>query len=256
MVKTSTSVRSPLSPTLWPPDAFRWWKSALVAFGVLAALFGSFTFSAAFLLAFGFARLSDLRNPTTLTWPALLSQLVAYVVALALLVGLLPGLARRSLHALGLRAPRWSDLAWGIAGAIAMVIVAAMIGAIQETVFHVKADEVQVQWLRGARGAMIGGFVFLACVAAPFFEELAFRGLLFNALLRYMPVWLAMLVSAALFGLAHMQAGNAGAVAPLVGAGLVLTAVYYRTGSLVASMVTHAVFNLFTVVVVVGLHQQ
>ncbi len=254
MVKTSTSARSPLSPTLWPPDAFSWWRSVTFAVALVATLLLAVAFFDAFLIAFGFATLRELKNPTTLTASTLAAQLVAYATALALVVGYLPALAKRPLSALGLRAPRWSDLAWGLAGAVAMVIVAAITGGVQDAVFHVKSDEVQVQWLRGARGSMIAGFVFLACLAAPFFEELAFRGFVFNALLRYLPVWLAMAGSAVLFGFAHMQPGNAGAIAPLIAAGVVLTLVYYRTGSLIASMVTHAAFNLFTVVLVIGFH--
>jgi hypothetical protein len=120
---------------------------------------------------------------------------------------------------------------------------------------HVKPEEVQVAYLRNARGSELAGYVLVACVAAPFTEELIFRGFVFNALRRYLPTVAAVLLSALIFGFAHWQPGNAGAIAPLVATGVVLAAVYVRSGSLVASMITHALFNSFTVVAVLVFHQ-
>ena len=252
MVKTSTSDRSPLSPTLWPREAFPWWFSA----GVFVMVALSQIVPAAIFIAVLFTlRLATLADLKTLSWPVVSGQLAAYAVSLAILVTILPVLAKRPLSSLGLRAPRASDLAWGLGGAAAMVIVATATGAVQDALFHIKPDEVQVHWLREARGTLVAGFVFLACAAAPFFEELTFRGFLFNAFLRYMPAWAAVALSATVFGLAHIQPGNAGAIAPLAAGGVVLAAVYFRTGSLVASMITHAIFNTFTVVLVLVFHQ-
>ena len=214
---------------------------------VPGALFG------ATLLLFGFARERDFQ---TMSWPYLGAVFVSLAVTVALVLGLLPLLAQRSLRELGLRAPRWSDLAWGLGGAIAMVAVAAFVGSLQERVVHLKADEVQVHMLRAARGSLVAGFVFLACIAAPFFEELAFRGFVFNALLRYLPAWLAVPFSGLLFGCAHWLPGNLGAIAPLAAVGMVLAALYYRTTSLIPVMLAHALFNSLTVVAVVVLHQQ
>ena len=253
MVKISTSPPSPLSPKRWPAESFRWYWS--LGFGVLvlaAQLLPGAIVEAGMLLS-GAARLQDLRM---LSWPTIIATLVSYAVALAVVFGLLPLLAQRSLRELGLRAPRLTDLAWALGGAIAMVAVAAFVGALQERVVHLKADEVQVHMLRAARGSIVGGFVFIACVAAPFFEELAFRGFVFNALLRYLPVWLAVPLSGVLFGCAHWLPGNQGAIAPLAVIGMVLAALYYRTASLIPVMLAHALFNSLTVVAVVVLHQQ
>ncbi|MBV8580931.1 MAG: hypothetical protein JOZ86_09865, partial [Candidatus Eremiobacteraeota bacterium] len=48
---------------------------------------------------------------------------------------------------------------------------------------------------------------------------------------------------------------NAGAIFPLIASGIVLALVYYRTVSLPASMITHGLFNAFTVVAVLVFHQ-
>jgi membrane protease YdiL (CAAX protease family) len=252
VVKTSTSARSPLSPTLWPADAFRWYFSLAVALVLLFASVIPAAIFIALLVAFRVASPHDLR---TLSWPLIAGQLASYATGLALLALVMPPLAQRSFRALGLRAPRASDVAWGVGGAVAMLLAATLTGAAQEALFHLKADEVQVHWLRETRGSLAVGFVFLACIAAPFVEELIFRGFFFNALLRYMPAWLAVLLSSALFGVAHWQKGNEGAIAPLAASGIVLALVYYRSGSLTASMLTHALFNTITVVFVLVLHQ-
>ena len=252
MVKTSTSARSPLSPTLYPPEAFPWYGSL----GVVLVLFVVTILASAFFIALAYVfHLATIEELKRLSWPTIVVQIWSYIITLAVLFALLPTLAKRPLGELGLRAPHLSDIAWGLGGAVAMVVFAALTGALQDAIFHVKPDEVQVHWLREARGSLVVAFAVLACIIAPVFEETAFRGFLFNAILRYTPPWVAAVLSAIIFGLAHLQPGNAGAIAPLIAGGIVLAAVYYRTGSLAASMITHAAFNAFTVVLVVGFHQ-
>jgi membrane protease YdiL (CAAX protease family) len=254
VVKISTFPPSPLSPKRWPAESFRWYWSLGFAALVVGALFVPIPLAAAVLMVFGVAHERDFRNP--LAWPTLTAELVGIAVALPVLLALLPLLAQRSLRELGLRMPRLRDLAWGVGGAIAMVAVAAMAASLQEHAVHLKADEVQVHLLRAARGLEVPGIVILACVVAPIVEELLFRGFLFNALLRYTPVWLAVVLCGALFGLAHNQPGNLGALAPLAAVGMVLATIYYRSGSLVAAMLAHASFNSLTVATVLVLHQQ
>jgi membrane protease YdiL (CAAX protease family) len=255
VVKLSTSARSPLSPTRWPKDSFRWWASLGTALLVGVAMLGP---AVAVLVAFtALAPGSTHMDPVhpALTWPLLIVQFVSNGAAVAVLLVLLPVIARAPLATLGLRAPRASDLVWGLGGAVAMVFAVDAIGALQDVFVHVKPDEVQVAYLRNARGSELVGYVLAACVAAPFTEELIFRGFVFNALRRYMPAALAVLLSAIVFGLVHWQTGNAGALVPLAAGGVVLAVVYYRSGSLVASMITHALFNGFTVTAVLVFHQ-
>jgi len=255
VVKLSTSARSPLSPTLWPADAFLWWRSLALGLLLVAVVLAATVGALVLLLALN-AVPRTAPAALAITWPIVVAQLVTYVPEIAVLTLLLPPLARRPLSALGVRPPRSSDLIWAAGGAALMVGAAAIVSGAQEGLFHLKADEVQVQLLRGAHGSLVAGFVVLACAAAPIAEEFAFRGFLFNALLRYLPAWGAALASAIVFGCAHYQPGNLGALAPLAGAGLVLALVYYRSGSLVASMLTHGTFNLVTVVLVLVFHQK
>jgi uncharacterized protein len=201
VVKTSTFARSPLSPTRWPREAFTWWKSLLFAVLVFGTVLVTVTFAFGVALGFGLATIPELQK---FSWPLLFAQLFSYVAVLAVIAAALPALAQRPLRDLGLRLPRWSDLAWGLGGMLVMIVAVALAAAVQDRFVHFKADQVQVQWLRATHGALLAGFAFLACVAAPFFEETVFRGFLFNALLRYLAPWGAVAISAIAFGLFHL----------------------------------------------------
>jgi membrane protease YdiL (CAAX protease family) len=256
VVKTSISERSPLSPTRWPADAFIWWQSLLFAFALVAIIFVSGIPVLIAMVATGTVNRQELTG-THFNWVLFDVSMVSYVLPFAAMLLVVPRLAHRSLADLGLRWPRSADLTWGLTGAIAMFVIANLAGALETALFHVKPDEAQVHWLHEMHGALLVALVFLACICAPIFEEFAFRGFIFNALLRYLPLWLAVVLSSALFGLAHGvgQPGNSGALFPLAAGGAVLALVYYYSRSLTASMITHATFNLFTVVLVVAFHQ-
>jgi membrane protease YdiL (CAAX protease family) len=252
VVKTSTSDRLPPSPTRSPKHGFTWWISVLFAGLLAVALFIPSTFVLVALMVSGLLHQPDLH---TLSWQLIVAQMVGYAAALAVIFPLLPILAQRPWRALGLRPLRWRDVAFALAGAVVMFFAVAATGALQEAVFHLKPDEVQVQWFHAVRGSLVAIAVVFACIAAPFVEEILFRGFLFNALLRYMPAWIAVVLSATAFGFSHYQPGNAGAIAPLAAGGVVLALVYYGSGSLVASMLTHAVFNSITVIAILVFHQ-
>lgn len=85
-----------------------------------------------------------------------------------------------------------------------------------------------------------------AVVIAPLAEECFFRGLLQTILRNVLQkAWPAVVVAALLFGLAHAQQPQA--VPTLIVLGIVMGASYERSGSLVAPLVLHSLFNLKTV---------
>ena len=86
--------------------------------------------------------------------------------------------------------------------------------------------------------------VFLA-VGAPIVEELFFRGLLLRSLFKVMPVPGALVLSAALFALAHFEAVQFAGLAVF---GLVLGVLAWRTGRLGPSIGAHMAFNAVAVV--------
>ncbi len=80
----------------------------------------------------------------------------------------------------------------------------------------------------------------LAVVAAPFFEELFFRGVLFNSLRAKWGVAAGVIVSAVVFGLVHpLPVG----LLPILVLGAVFAVVFRERGSLLPNMVAHACTN-------------
>ena len=91
-------------------------------------------------------------------------------------------------------------------------------------------------------GSMNGIFGFFSVViAAPVFEELIFRGIMLDGLLkRYSPIK-SILVSAIMFGIVHLNPWQF-VVAFLVG--ILSGWIYYMTKSLTLSIIIHATVNL------------
>ncbi|HJR24419.1 MAG TPA: CPBP family intramembrane glutamic endopeptidase, partial [Acidimicrobiales bacterium] len=98
-------------------------------------------------------------------------------------------------------------------------------------------------------------FGLVAVVLAPIVEELFFRGLLMRALETIVPAWIALLVQAVLFGLAHVTvdvgAGNVSVVLAITAAGLAFGIVARQFNRLAPAMFGHAWFNVLPFALVV-----
>jgi membrane protease YdiL (CAAX protease family) len=105
-----------------------------------------------------------------------------------------------------------------------------------------------------AKGLRIVGLLAFVSVGAPVVEELFFRGLLLRGLQRRFSVAVAIVLSGVLFGLAHLQALDAGAlvlvIVSLAFLGFFLAGLAVRTGRLGPAIVTHAAFNAMSVAAV------
>jgi membrane protease YdiL (CAAX protease family) len=86
---------------------------------------------------------------------------------------------------------------------------------------------------------------FAMTIAAPVVEELLFRGLLQNALAKYVPVWGAILLSSFLFALVHLQLY---AIPALMSLSIAFGYLYHRTGSLRTNIILHIANNVFALV--------
>jgi uncharacterized protein len=93
------------------------------------------------------------------------------------------------------------------------------------------------------QSSTIFSFLFLAVFLFPVVEELFFRGFLLTFLKNHTSTWMAIVISAGVFAIAHF---NLGAVLPLWFLAVVLGVAYEHTGSLVVPMSIHACFNLAT----------
>lgn len=147
---------------------------------------------------------------------------------------------------------KWSDIGLGVAVAVAVqLLVLPGIAYLMRPLLGEPEVSGPVQdLLDRSQGLAFAGLILSVAVGAPIVEELFFRGLLLRSLQRRVPDWAAVVVSAVAFGIAHGSALPVDAVilvmASLTVFGAILAVMAIRTGRLGPSIVTHAVFNLFT----------
>jgi uncharacterized protein len=91
---------------------------------------------------------------------------------------------------------------------------------------------------------LLAGFIAIA-IAAPVVEELLFRGLLQNALAKYLPIWGAIILSSFLFSLVHLQPY---AIPGLMSLSIAFGYLYHRTGSLRTNIILHMANNAFALI--------
>ena len=151
----------------------------------------------------------------------------------------------------GLRG-KWSDLGLGLVVAIAvqLLILPAIAYLLRPLLGEPEVSGPVQDLLDKSQGLAFAGLILSVAVGAPIVEELFFRGLLLRSLQRRVPNWAAVAVSAVAFGIAHGSALPVDAVVlvmiSLTVFGAILAVLAIRTGRLGPSIVTHAVFNLFT----------
>ena len=97
-------------------------------------------------------------------------------------------------------------------------------------------------------------FMFLAVVAAPFMEEIFFRGFLFNALRARFPLRVAIVLQAILFGFAHPI--NLSYMCGTAIIGLVLGVVYQWRKTILTPMLVHGFYNGLMMIGLFTLMQQ
>lgn len=117
-------------------------------------------------------------------------------------------------------------------------------GAVLEKVAGVElADQPLVDLLRSEGGSLAAKSLvaLLVIVEAPLIEEPLFRGVVFRGFARSMPLWGAMILSGFVFALVHL---NASTFIPLWFIGAAFAWVYWKTGTILAPMLVHFLFNL------------
>jgi uncharacterized protein len=154
----------------------------------------------------------------------------------------------RSLSAFGVRpvSRRWLLIGVGV-GLVAFVLKGlAILAWIQITGDTKNVQDVYADGGRGGILSLVLSTLFLGIVT-PLGEELLFRGVVANALLRYGP-FIGVVGSTSIFALAH----GINIVFPAaVVAGLATAEVFRRSGSVWTGVVVHVIFNLLTIPVMV-----
>jgi uncharacterized protein len=179
-----------------------------------------------------------------------LDSLAARLVTQALLAMTLVGVAflitrnvgggLASPGALGLRRPRRSWIGVAAAAYLGYIVMALA----YSTLVHPHQEDVtrDLGFGHGAFGTVAAGVLIV--VAAPFSEEVFFRGFIFGGLRHRFSFPVAGLISAAIFGLFHYTGpGSLGVVPQLAFLGFALSWVYEETGSVYPTIAIHAVNN-------------
>ncbi|MBV8372632.1 MAG: CPBP family intramembrane metalloprotease, partial [Candidatus Eremiobacteraeota bacterium] len=184
-------------------------------------------------------------NPVLIDVSIALQFFFEGILVAAVLV-VLPRLSKFSLRELGMRVPNAATIGIALAGAVVMAIVADGGASLIDSLAHSKHQQEAVEIFKALHDpTTIGVFAAFAVLFAPFAEETIFRLFFFNFGLRYGGFWAGTTVSAVLFGFAH---GDAYEALPLALGGAILCYVYYRTRNAFAPMITHALFNAFSIV--------
>lgn len=145
----------------------------------------------------------------------------------------------------------WREVARGLAAAGLAAPVVTVLDQLLERMLGPWEHPLVPTLAFAAGPARMAALLVAACGLIPALEETLFRGILFRALRRQWPFWLAALGSAVVFGVGHV-----GWVAflPYSLLGALFAWLYERSGSLVAPAVAHGAFNAFNLAILLVLY--
>ncbi|MDB5165394.1 MAG: rane protein of unknown function [Candidatus Saccharibacteria bacterium] len=182
--------------------------------------------------------------PESAVYNAILAAVV-YTLTLGLALGG-PWILRRRLTSrvdLGLTTlPTWMDIILAPAGAVIYLLASGIF----ITLFAVAFPQIDLQQTQDVGFQNLANYsqyllAFLTLVVlAPVAEEVLFRGYLYGKLRKHAPIWLAMLVTAVLFGAAH---GQWNVAIDTFALSLVMTSLREITGSIWAGILLHMMKN-------------
>ncbi len=247
-------------PMSWPRESWPWYRSLSFLVGLIVL-----TIVVTLAAVAAGAALHAIRQPIGRPENApflLIVQLVTYVPILGGMLYALPWTARRPLSALGFRLPGAREIGIGVGGAVAMFVVVQSVGAfVAQHGFKSPEQAVELfKHLTATKDRIL--FFAVAAVGAPLAEELTFRVFGFGAIRRYVPTGVAAVLSAVLFGFAHISPSGPAdlvpqlvAVAlPLACGGVVLAYVYVASNCYWSNVITHATFNAASVIAIFFFH--
>jgi membrane protease YdiL (CAAX protease family) len=183
-------------------------------------------------------RLSDaeVRDDVLYLWSTFVAGVIQYLIMFVLVLAIAHGLDRRLL-ALRLPAERWRAVGKAV---IALVVIVVVSGILSQ--FLDAGDEqglVPKAWDSGRAVPFIAN-ALVVTLAAPFVEELLFRGLGYGLLIQFVGPLPAILITGVSFGLAH---GLVLGLPVLSVFGITLGWLRWQTGSVYPGMIVHCLFN-------------
>jgi len=217
---------------------------AFIGGSTLAALLVSFTLS-----ALGMSK-SSMDDWYASPWGALLYSVVTAVFAVGA-IALYVSRSRSNWRALGIIPPRWRHIGIAIAAVFAyMALYIVIISIVKALLPAINLEQQQDLGISNPHGLGSMLLVFMTLVIIPpIVEETIFRGFMYAGLRTKFPFIVAALITSALFALGHLQFGSS---APLLWVAaidtfvlsMVMCYVRERTGSIIPTMIMHALKNL------------
>lgn len=131
----------------------------------------------------------------------------------------------------------------GIFSQFAINIVIAIIHLIMPSAFE-RYNEISGVFDMSTAPAWL--MILTVCIVGPIAEEVMFRGMIYGCIRRSFGMWPAVIISAVLFGVYHMNLVQ-GIYATVLG--VVLALVYEKTQTIYGSIIFHVVFNTSSYVV-------
>lgn len=229
------------------------WQPWLAVLFIIIDFFGSQL--AAGLLVSLYPLLRHWSHAQTLTWVnnSVGAQFAYVLTAEVLAVGAIYFFLRLysiGFAGIGLKRPRWSDPAYGLAAApFYFILFLLSVGIISHFVPGLNVNQAQQLGFNHVSGPAQMTMAFISLVVLPpVAEEIMVRGFLYSSLKKAVPTLWAVLGTSAIFAVAHLPEG--GTAGPLYIAALdtfilSLVLIYLRekTGSLWASITLHAIKN-------------
>lgn len=166
-------------------------------------------------------------------------------VVASIMVISLSGLGARSLSRYGIDGRRPDEkVGWGLQGYVAAVIPVLLVNLLMQRFHSPENKHPFLQLLDQQQSAsLVALLVTSTVIMAPISEELMYRVILQGGLQRCVPPWAAIAGSSVIFSAVH-GFPDAISLLPLAG---VLGFLYWRTGSYLAVVTTHAAFNGFNI---------
>jgi len=181
--------------------------------------------------------------------------LIPYVLAMAPMLLIFRGTLQKFLplpnYLFKFKFWTWNWLGWGLGGYIAAIPIVLLVSALNQMLLDGQGGGNPLLPILAEGQNDLAKLVLWSTVAiaAPFFEELLFRGFLLPSLIsglskkiKFYPLatWLGILISGLGFAIAHLNLAD---ILPLTALGMIMGFVYVRSQNLLAPMLLHSLWN-------------
>ncbi|SNZ15475.1 hypothetical protein SAMN05421503_2644 [Terribacillus aidingensis] len=176
-------------------------------------------------------------------WWSVVSFLLAVIITLILLRKEKSGLADRSATGFGM------TVLWIIIGFFGAYFGQIIAGMIEIYVLNIRQGSQNTANILDAIQS-VPAFVVIVVVFAPILEEIIFRKIIFGEIYKRTNFFVAVLISALLFGIVH---GDLLHLLQYFVMGIIFATLYVQTKRIIVPIITHGLMNLMVVIIQLNL---